>query len=319
MAVMATISIVTPFFNEEENLPAFRQRVLAVLTRIGLDFQIVLVDDHSSDGGPDYVRRWAEEDPSVCYLRLSRNCGSHAAVTAGLTRVRGDCAVLLAADLQDPPETIEELLRHWKAGNHVVWAARSEREGETWSTKFFSAVYYRLMRRFALPNMPARGADFLLMDRRVIEVYNAIPEKNTSFLAMILWLGFRQTTISYVKQARQAGRSKWTLAKKIKLLVDSLASFTSAPIRLISLAGLAVTGLGLVVSGVVCGRYLAGLPVSGWSLVLLTLLLLGGCQLGMLGILGEYLWRAYDESRGRPRYVIEEEMGGTGRSAERAA
>jgi len=162
------------------------------------------------------------------------------------------------------------------------------------------------MRQFALRDMPAKGADFLLLDRKVIDAYNAIPEKNTSFLAMILWIGFRQTTIYYVKQARHSGLSKWNLTKKIKLFIDSIVSFSYAPIRFMSLAGVSISLLGFLYAVFVIGNALGGNPIQGWSSLMVVVLLLGGFQLLMLGVLGEYLWRAFDEARGRPRYVIEE-------------
>lgn len=302
---MKSISVLTAFFNEAGNLPLFRERVLAVLGQLDVDYEIVLIDDHSSDGSPEFARNWVASDPRVTYLRLSRNCGSHAAYSAGLARCTGDCAVLLAADLQDPPESIPRLVEQWRAGNDVVWATRAAREGVSWSDKLFAGVYYSLMRRFALPEMPSKGADFLLMDRKVIDAYNAIPEKNTSFLAMILWLGFRQTSIEYVKQARHSGSSKWNLSKKLKLFVDSFVSFSYAPIRLASCAGASVVALGFLYALAVAFNAVRAVPVPGWSLVMVVVLVLGGFQLLMLGVLGEYLWRAFDEARGRPRYVIE--------------
>jgi dolichol-phosphate mannosyltransferase len=246
----------------------------------------------------------------VQYLRLSRNCGSHAAFSAGLKHCTGDCAVLLAADLQDPPEAIPALLEQWKAGSDVVWAVRSARAGERWTTKLFAGVYYSLMRRFALPEMPATGADFLLLDRKVINAYNAIPEKNTSFLAMILWMGFRQTSIEYVKKPRRAGRSKWTVGKKVKLLIDSLVSFSYMPIRVMSLFGLTMAFAGFVYALVVIVGRLAGWVAAGTGFAaLMTVLLVGqGLIMTMLGVLGEYLWRTFDEARGRPRYIIEEHI-----------
>jgi dolichol-phosphate mannosyltransferase len=162
------------------------------------------------------------------------------------------------------------------------------------------------MRRIALPNTPARGADFLLLDRKVIAAYNSIPEKNTSLLSMVLWLGFQQSWIEYVKQPRHAGRSKWSLSKKIKLLVDSVVSFSYVPIRFMSLAGVCISVLGFVYAAVVVANAIRGVPVQGWSSLMVTVLVLGGFQLMMLGVLGEYLWRAFDEARGRPRYVVEE-------------
>lgn len=301
------ISVITAFYNEEENLPLWRARVSQALAGLDLDQEIVLVDDHSTDGSQSIAEQWLGEADGVRYLRFSRNCGSYSAFAAGLSKCTGDCAVLLAADLQDPPETIDMLVEQWRAGYDVVWAARSEREGESWSTKLFAGVYYRLMRRFALPEIPAKGADFLLMDRKVINAYNAIPEKNTSFLAMVLWLGFRQTSIEYVKQARHAGESKWNLSKKLKLFVDSFVSFSYAPIRLMSIAGAGIGILGFFYAAVVIYNAFRGVPVQGWSSLMVVVLILGGFQLLMLGVLGEYLWRAFDEARGRPRYVVEED------------
>jgi len=306
---MPRLSIITAFYNEEQNLPVFRQRLQAALAGLGLDCQVVLVDDHSNDGSSALARQWADEDATVSYVRLSRNCGSHAAFSAGLAWASGDCAILLAADLQDPPELIRQLLDRWEAGHDVVWACRAAREGEAWSTKLAAGLYYRLMRRFALPEMAIKGADFLLMDRKVIQAYNAIPEKNTSFLAMILWLGFRQTSITYTKQPRLAGRSKWSFSRKVKLFIDSMVSFSCAPIRFISLSGMMLSLIGLLVGVAILINYLGGQPVAGWSALVLVNLVIGGFQLLMLGVLGEYLWRAYDESPGRPRYLIEEVRG----------
>lgn len=308
---MTRISVITAFLNEEENLPRFKESVLAVLGGLGTDCEVVLVDDHSTDQSSVVARAWARENPNVHYVRLSRNCGSHAAFSAGLVTCTGDCAILLAADLQDPPETIPILLERWRAGHDVVWAARAVREAETWSTKLFAGAYYWLMRRMALPDMPANGADFLLMDRKVINAYNAIPEKNTSFLAMILWMGFRQTSIQYVKRARHAGRSHWTLAKKVKLLVDSMVSFSYAPIRLISCLGLGMAVCGFLFALVVIVGKLTGWidPPVGYAATMTVLLVGQGSIMTMLGILGEYLWRTFDEARGRPRYIIEEYVG----------
>ena len=308
---MPRISVITAFLNEADNLPAWKQRVEGALAECGETFELVFVDDHSSDGSTDLVRNWSASNSPCQYVRLSRNCGSHAAFSAGLEACRGDCAILLAADLQDPPETIPHLLQQWQQGYNVVWAARSERLGESWSTKLFSSVYYRIMQKLALPEMPRQGADFVLLDRKVIDAYNAIPEKNTSFLAMILWLGFRQTTISYVKEARAAGKSKWTFARKIKLLVDSIVSFSFAPIRFASYLGMLVSLSAFAFSIDVFVNALFGKPIEGYSSLMMIVLWLGGIQLLILGILGEYLWRAFDQVRGRPYYIVEERSGGS--------
>jgi len=305
---MTRLSVITFFLNEAANLPEFAARVCAVAEQLDCEVEVVLVDDHSTDESPDIAKKWSAEDPHIVYVRLSRNFGSHAAVAAGLAHCTGDCAVLLAADLQDPPEIIPELLARWRDGYHVVWAAREAREGESWSTKFLAAVYYRLMRRLALPNMPVKGADFLLMDRKVIDAYNAAPEKNTSFLPLILWMGFRQATIQYVKQARSAGKSKWTFSKKLKLAIDSIVSFSYAPIRLMSLLGGIMALCGFLYAAVVVVGWFMGWVLSGtgYAALMVVLLVGQGLIISMLGILGEYLWRAFDAARGRPWYIVEE-------------
>lgn len=305
---MKRISILTAFLNEESNLPVLRERVTAVLATLPYDYEIVLVDDHSTDGSGRVAKAWVADDPRARYLRLSRNFGSHAAIAAGLAVCTGDCAIFLAADLQDPPETIRQLVDQWQAGHDVVWAVRSERLGESWSTKLFARLYYWLMRTFAIADMPEKGADFMLLDRKVIDAYNAVPEKNTAFLPMLIWLGFRQTSIEYVKQARHSGATKWNLSKKTKLLIDSLVSFSYFPIRFASIAGIGVSLLGFLYAVVIVINAFRGIPIQGWSSIMCVVLVLGGFQLLMLGIFGEYLWRAFDEARGRPRYVIEEQL-----------
>lgn len=306
-------SVVTAFLNEADNLPVFRERLTKALAGLPGDWEIVLVDDHSADTSPAVARAWVAEDARVRYVRLARNGGSHAAFSAGLALCTGDCAVLLAADLQDPPEAIATLLDRWQQGHDVVWANRSERPAASWPGRLLARAYYGLM-RLCVPNMPEKGADFLLLGRKVIDAYNRVPEKNTSFLAMILWLGFRQTHVEYKKGTRLHGRSKWSLAKKAQLFLDSLVSFTSAPIRLMSVAGLAVSFLGFAYGGILLVRALVwGRPVAGWSSLMIALLVLGGMQLLTLGTLGEYLWRAFDQVRGRPRYLVEEQVEHEGR------
>ena len=305
---MTRVSIITALLNEARNLATLRQRVCAVRDECESEIDVVLVDDHSNDESPEIAKQWAMEEPRVTYIRLSRNCGSHAAFSVGLAHAKGDCAVLLAADLQDPPEVIPNLLAKWREGYDVVWAARAGRKGESWTTKLFAGAYYRLMRRLAFPDMPAQGADFLLLDRKVVDAYNAIPEKNTNFLAMILWMGFRQTVIEYVKEARHAGKSKWTLSKKLKILIDSVVSFSYAPIRLMSLLGFVMAVCGFLYALVVIVGRLGGWVTAGTGFAaLMTVLLVGqGTIMMMLGVLGEYLWRTFDEARGRPRYIVEE-------------
>ncbi len=314
------VTIITPAYNEEQNLPEFVRRAAEIgpaLENHGAALEIVIVDDHSSDRTPLVARQLLTEHPNLKYLRLSRNFGAHAAISAGLKYCAGACAIIMAADLQDPPEIIPELLERWREGNDVVWACRSQRVGESLASRAASNMYYRLMRWIALPEMPAKGADFLLMSRKVIDAYNAISEKHTSLLSMILWMGFRQVSVEYVKQARHAGTSKWTFAKKLKLFIDSMVSFSYVPIRLMSLLGLLMAISGFVYALVVVVSRLTGSVTAGTGYAaLMTVLLVGqGTILLTLGILGEYLWRTFDEARGRPRYIIEEYVTSNGQES----
>jgi glycosyltransferase involved in cell wall biosynthesis len=308
-----TIGIVIPLFNEALNLPKLVERLESTMegmSKSGYAFEVVFVDDHSTDETSAMVKQLLYEKPWLGFVRLSRNCGSYTALAAGLRYCSADCAILMAADLQDPPDVIPQLVAKWREGFEVVWAVRTEREGESRITKFLAEMFYWLMRHMVLAEIPSKGSDFLLMDRKAIDAYNSIPEKHTSFLAMVLWMGFRQAFISYVKQTRYAGRSKWTLSKKLKLFVDSIISFSYAPIRVMSLFGFGMALCGFAYACVVVVFRLCGWVVAGTGFAaLMTVLLVGqGSILIMLGILGEYLWRTFDEARGRPRYIIEERL-----------
>ncbi len=265
-----------------------------------------MVDDHSGDNTFDVMTRIAQRDGRVRAIRLARNSGSHTAITCGLHHAAGDCAVVLAADLQDPPETLPALLDQWQAGAQVVWAVRAQREGETASTVGFARVYYLIMRRLVgIADMPATGADFFLMDRRVLDAFRQFHESNVSILALLTWMGFRQATITYDKQARLHGQSGWSLGKKLKLVVDSVTSFSYLPIRLMSIVGFVVAIVGFLYAGVVTVNALAGRPPQGWASLMVVVLVVGGIQMLMMGVLGEYLWRALDEARRRPMYIVE--------------
>ena len=300
------LTVVTPAYNEAGNLPFLHERLRVVLERLDLDWEWIVVDDHSADETFAVIADIAKRDPRVYGIRLARNCGAHTALTCGLHRAEGDCAVIMAADLQDPPETLPALLTEWRAGAQVVWAVRASREGEKLSTVGFARWYYFLMRRVVgIRQMPATGADFFLIDRRVVDAFRQFNEGNVSVMALITWMGFRQATITYNKQARLHGRSGWSLGKKLKLAVDSVTSFTYLPIRIMSYLGFAVAMCGFLYAGYVIVDFLSGISVPGWSSLIVAVLVIGGIQMLMMGVLGEYLWRALDEARGRPRYLVE--------------
>ncbi len=301
------LSVVTAAYREAENLPELYQRLCGVLDPLGVDWEWIIVDDHSPDATFGVIHDLAARDARVRGIRLARNSGSHLALSCGLHAARGECAVALAADLQDPPEVVPQLLDEWRAGAHVVWAARGRREGETAVTKGLARVYYWLMRNLVgLDSMPAMGADFLLLDRRVLDAFRDFRETNVSLLALITWMGFRQTSITYVKQARLHGESGWTLKKKLKLLVDSVTAFSYTPIRFMSYLGFSVAMIGFLYATSVIINAIVGNPVAGWTSLIVIVLILGGIQMLMMGVLGEYLWRALDETRRRPRFIVEE-------------
>ena len=300
------ISIILPTYNEEGNLSELHKRLSAIARKIPQhNFEFIFVDDCSRDKTPDILLDIAKTDDMVKTIRFSRNCGSHAAVAAGLQFCKGDLAIMLAADLQDPPEIIPQLLLEWEKGSKVVWGVRDKREGENFFTIACSRFFYFLMNRLTNVSQPPTGADVFLIDRQVIEAFKQSPEKNTSVYMLIAWLGYPQTCISYVKEARHAGVSKWTTSKRLKLFFDSLISFSYVPLRFMSLVGTIFAFTGLLYSLVVFINALGGIPVQGWATLMIVVLLMGGFQMIMMGTLGEYLWRTYDETRGRPRYVIE--------------
>jgi dolichol-phosphate mannosyltransferase len=301
------ISVILPTYNESGNLRDLHARLSAVADTVpSHHFEFVFVDDCSTDETPAILAALRQADPRVHIIRLARRCGSHAAVAAGLAQCGGDGAVMLASDLQDPPELIPRLLLPWTQGYKVVWGVRERRDAEPWLVRASSRLYYHLMNRLTDVHQPPAGNDVFLIDRAVIDAFNRAPEKNTSVYMLIAWLGFPQTHLTYVKEARHSGVSKWTFSKRFKLFFDSLISFSYVPLRFMSLAGVSCAVLGLLYGMLVFVNAVTGrVPNPGWASLMVVVLVLGGFQMAMLGVLGEYLWRTYDEGRGRPRYVIE--------------
>ena len=301
------LSIISPAFNEADNLPSLHERVAAAMSALGVDWEWIVVDDHSRDRTFTVLEQLAIRDGRVRGLRLARNSGSHVAIACGLHHAQGDAAAVMAADLQDTPETLGAMLDRWRGGAQIVWAVRRERPGDR-SHAGFASFYYWMMRRVVgMTDMPARGADFFLADRAVLDAFRRFPERNFSVLALITSLGFRQEFVEYDKQPRSAGRSGWTLARKIRLVVDSLTGFSNLPIRLCFYGGAALGAVGLLVFALGVSR----LPDLGGGILLLLAAIVGlaGVQLVALGVLGEYLWRTLDEARRRPQYLVEATAG----------
>jgi dolichol-phosphate mannosyltransferase len=297
------ISIITPAFNEAANLKNLHTRIVETMTKLGVTWEWIVVDDHSRDETFAALQRLSASDSRVRGVRLARNSGSHVAIACGLHHAAGDAVVMMAADLQDPPETIGAMLERWKRGAQVVWAVRRSRPGDR-SHAGFAAIYYWVVRRIVgLRDMPARGADFFLADRRVVDAFRAFPERTTSVFNQLTWIGFRQEYVEYDKQPRAAGTSGWTLSRKIRLVIDSVTAFSNAPLRWCAYIGAAMLAiaLALTIPGV------ALLPELGGGILLVLAVLFGvsGIQMLALATVGEYVWSALAEARKRPQFVIE--------------
>jgi glycosyltransferase involved in cell wall biosynthesis len=292
---------VTPAFNEESNLPALYERLAPILRQV--EWEWIVVDDHSRDGTFATIERLAAVDPRIRGIRLARNSGSHVAITCGLQHAGGDAAALVVSDLQDPPELLSRMLERWRNGVQVVWAVRRERPGETHHT-WFASVYYWIMRRLVgMTDMPATGTDFFLIDRVVIDAFLAAADRNVSVIALLMWLGFRREFIEYDKQPRRRGQSGWTLARKVKLVIDSVVGFSDFPVWWCIYAGIGAMIVALAPALAAVVTY----PGIGAALWLLAALVVGlfGCLFVALGIMGQYVLRALDEARKRPLYSIE--------------
>lgn len=302
------LSIIIPVYNEEAVLPALRERLCSFVNRLTpLVTEIVLVDDHSSDRSPLILKDFCEQNPIFRYARLAKNCGSHIAVLAGLAQAHGECAVFLAADLQDPPELILQMMKLWRRGHHVVWAVREQREGVSALDVFLANMFYRLLNLLGEVNLPPRGSDFALLDRKAIDALLQSAGSDVSLGGEIARLGFSSEQIIYTKERRAAGASKWTLKKKLKAVADAFVSFSYAPLRAMSYLGIVCSLLGFAYALlVVVVRLRTQTPVQGWASLIVVVLVLGGLQMMMLGVLGEYLWRTLEAARRRPAYFLEE-------------
>lgn len=302
------ISVVIPVYYNQDNLrPLYADISKKLLGHDEYEWEIVMVNDGSKDESYAVMMELAEKDNRIKIYSLSRNFGSHAAILCGLSKCTGDCAVVKAADLQEPTEMVLEMVDSWRKGNNVVLAVRKERQEGKGQT-LFANLYYWLVRKAALPDMPRGGFDVYLLDRKVINVLQQLDEKNSALTGQILWSGFRTEKIYYTRLQREIGESRWTLRKKIRLVTDTLFSFSTLPITIVSVIG-TVSCFGAAAWAVVvliC-KLLGLIDVSGWTTLFIFNLLSFGIIMLTLGILGGYLWRAFDASRNRPPYIIEDE------------
>jgi glycosyltransferase involved in cell wall biosynthesis len=305
---VAFVSIVVPVYHNAASLPELLGRFHQLAGRNPADhFEFIFVDDGSRDHSFAVLQALQQRDERVRLIKLSRNFGSNAALLAGLDQARGEVVAAIAADLQDPPELIHEMLVQWRQGRKVVLAARQSR-GDPLLTRLLAATFYFLFRRFALPSMPRQGFDFFLIDRQVCDLIKGIRESNAYLMGIILWLGFEPAILYYHRQQREArfGKSMWSLTKKLKYFIDAFVAFSYVPVRAASLLGISLSVLGMLYAlALLILRLVGGIPVVGWVSLMAVSLVVSGVQLLMTGILGEYLWRNLDETRRRPRFVIE--------------
>lgn len=300
------ISLIFPTFNEVENLSSLLNEVNKVVRNINYQFEIIFIDDCSTDNTFTFLKKISSKNHRIKVIRFARNFGSHSAITAGLSFCKGSAAIVMASDLQDPPNIIPQLLHKWKKGAKIVWGVRQKREGEGSLTILLSRFYYKVVGFLTTITMFSLGADVFLADRVVIDEFKKIPEKHSSVFMILSWLGFPQESIYYTKAKRLSGKSKWTLSQKIKLVIDSVLSFSDIPIRYSSVIGISTALIGFIYALNIAYSYLfKNYSIEGWAIVLISIFIIGGIQMLILGVLGEYIWRTFDESRHRPRYIIE--------------
>ncbi|MFH1659360.1 MAG: glycosyltransferase family 2 protein [Pseudomonadota bacterium] len=301
------ISVVVPAYNEEEVLPELHRRLQAVLSQLTTNYEIVYVNDGSRDRTLEIMRELKEADSHVGYVNLSRNFGKEIAMTAGLDLARGDAVVVIDADLQDPPELIPKLLEGWKEGFDVVYARRVSRAGETWLKKATARAFYRIIQRIGPVSIPEDVGDFRLMSRRAVDALKQIRERHRFMKGLFAWIGFPQKAIDYQRDARFAGVTKWNYWKLWNFAIEGITSFSIAPLKISTYAGLLVAALAFIYAiWVIYKTLIFGDPVQGYPSLMVVVLFLGGVQLVGIGLLGEYLGRMFVETKYRPLYLLDE-------------
>ncbi len=300
------ITIVVPFLNEKENLPVLLERVAGTFAGRAEDWELLLVDDGSTDGSAEWAVAQAQANSHVRVVRLSRNFGHQLAITAGLDRSDGDAVVVMDADLQDPPETIGPMVDKWREGHEVVYAVRRSRAGETWSKKFLAAGFYRVFRRLAKVNIPMDAGDFRLVDRCVVDALREMRELHRFMRGLTCWVGFRQASVEYDRAARFAGETKYPVWKSARLAFDAITSFSASPLRWIAVLGVGICAVAALWVLFVLAQALVnpGSMQKGWASTIAVMVFLGGVQLVSIGLLGQYVSRIFEEGKRRPLYLV---------------
>jgi polyisoprenyl-phosphate glycosyltransferase len=299
------LSVVAPVYNEEELVELFVTRTCAAVA--DYNFELVIVNDGSTDATPKLLNRIADTDPRVRVVHLSRNFGHQAALTAGLEHALGDVVAMIDADLQDPPELIPTMIARWEEGSDVVYAVRRQREGETAFKLATASWFYKLFDKLAQVDLEPNSGDFRLLDRRALDALLAMTERSRFLRGMTVWVGFTQTAVPYERDPRHAGETKYTLRKMLRFSLDAIASFSHLPLQLATYVGIVSAGVAFIAIPVVIALRIAGSYLPGFGSLTIAILLLGGIQLIALGVIGEYVGRIYDEVKHRPLYIVREE------------
>ncbi|MGK7947019.1 MAG: glycosyltransferase family 2 protein [Microcystaceae cyanobacterium] len=308
---MPKYSLIIPIYNEEEIIPELYRRILPIIDPLEGGVELILINDGSRDFSLKLIRELHQKDYRVCYLSFARNFGHQTAVTAGLNFSRGEAIIVLDADLQDPPELIPEMIEQWKQGYEVVYAQRIKRKKESWFKRLTAFVFYRLLQTLADVRIPTDTGDFCLMDRKVVDILNKMPERNRYIRGLRAWIGFRQTAVKFERDPRYAGEVKYTFRKSFSLALNSLIAFSRVPLRVSTYLGLLSALLALFMAFLVLYWRLVqpNSPVTGLATIMIAVFFLGSVQLICLGILGEYIGRIYEEVKGRPIYTLAEVAG----------
>ncbi len=299
---LGLLSVVAPVYNERDTIAEFHERVCTALE--GIAFELVLVDDGSTDGSAEELERLSTVDPRVCTVFLSRNFGHQTALTAGLDHARGDAVVMLDSDLQDPPELIPRMLDHWRSGCDVVYAVREHRDGESRFKLTTARWFYRLFDKLAQVDLQNNSGDFRLLDRQPLDALLSMRERNRFLRGMTVWVGYTQAAVPYSRDPRHAGETKYTFTKMVRFSLDAISSFSHRPLQLATLLGFIISSLAFIAIPVVFVLRIAGSYLPGFSALTIAVLLLGGIQLIAIGLIGEYVGRIYDEVKGRPLYLV---------------
>ena len=303
-----SISVIAPIFNEEKNIPELYRRVKETLDLAGETWELLMVDDGSTDQSSELIRQLAQQDQRVRPVIFARNFGHQIAVSAGMDYSRGQAVVIIDSDLQDPPEVILDLIKKWREGFEVVYAVRTEREGESWFKLFTASLFYRLIYRITDVEIPMDAGDFRLLDRKVVNVLKGMRERFRFLRGMSAWVGYRQVGVPYRRAARMAGETKYPFRKMFRLALNAITGFSYFPLQLATYLGFISAGISILTIPVVVSMRLTGSQAFfGQATTLIAVLFLGGVQLISLGILGEYIGRLYDEAKGRPLYIVREE------------